>query len=248
MHRAATALLIGLTAAGLGAAGLVRAEPAPATESGRPGGAANTLTDREKADGWVLLFDGRTTSGWRLLGGGEFPLNVWGVRDGCLVRLPGAGSGRDIIYERAVEDFELTWEWRVPRAGGNSGVKYRVPESPGKRGAFGPEYQMMADGEKADKHATGSLYDVLPPADKRLAPAGAFNVSRIVVRGNKAEHWLNGRRTVAFEFWTEDFKRAVGESKFKDSPVWGRTPKGYIALTDHEDEAEFRNIKLKAKQ
>jgi hypothetical protein len=205
----------------------------------------NTLSEQEKKDGWMLLFDGKTTAGWRLLGGTGVPPESWTVRDGLLVHLPGKGGGKDIVYDRPVESFELSWEWRVPKPNGNSGVKYRVQEIKGKSGAYGPEYQMMADGDKADKGSTGSLYDVLPPANKKLAPEGEFNHSRIVVRGNKAEHWLNGQKTVAFEFGSDDFDKAVAKSKFKDSKVWAREPKGYIALTDHGDEAHFRNIKLR---
>ena len=222
----------------------VAADPPANSPNGAPQ-PPNTLTDQEKEAGWSLLFDGKSTAGWRLLGGTAVPAESWAVRDGLLVKLPTKGGGKDIVYEKPVENFELSWEWRVPKSNGNSGVKYRVQETQGKSGAYGPEYQMMADGDKADKGSTGSLYDVLPPADKKLAPAGEFNHSRIVVRGDKVEHWLNGRRTVEFEFWTDDFNRAVAKSKFKDSKVWARTPKGYIALTDHGDEAHFRNIKLR---
>lgn len=210
-----------------------------------PAHPAGTLTEQEKKDGWTLLFDGKTTAGWRLLGGDKVPAESWVVRDGVLVHLPGKGSGKDIVHDKPVENFELSWEWVVPKPKGNSGVKYRVQETQGKSGAYGPEYQMMADADASDKHATGSLYDVLPPANKKLAPAGQFNQSRIVVRGNKAEHWLNGQKTVAFEFGSEDLAKAVAKSKFKDSTVWAKNPKGFIALTDHGDEAHFRNIRLR---
>jgi hypothetical protein len=243
---------VGLTAVALADKPVVPtpASPSPAVASPAAttpaaGAPVNLLTEQEVRDGWVLLFDGKSTAGWRLLGGGAVPADVWTVREGVLVHLPVKGGGKDIIYDRPVENFELNWEWRVPKPNGNSGVKYRVQETQGKSGAFGPEYQMMADGDKADKDATASLYDVLPPTDKHLLPPGEFNVSRIVVRGDKVEHWLNGRRTVAFEFWTEAFNQAVAKSKFKGSPVWGRNSKGYIALTDHSDEAHFRSIKLR---
>ena len=129
----------------------------------------------------------------------------------------------------------------------NTGVPpvLTMQETKGKGGAYGCEYQMMADGEKADKDATASLYDVLPPKNKKLKPEGQYNESRIIVRGNKVEHWLNGQKTVEFEFWSEAFKAAVAKSKFKDSKVWAREPKGFIALTDHHDEAHFRNIKIR---
>jgi hypothetical protein len=225
-------------AAGAGTAAPNAAAPAAAETH-------NTLTEQEKADGWVLLFDGKTTAGWRQLGLDTFPAEFWVVKDGCLVHLPGKSGGKDIIYNKPVENFELTWEWRVPKKNGNSGVKYRVQETKGKSGAYGPEYQMMNDPGVTDKHATGSLYDLLPPKDKTLAPDGQFNHSRIIVRGNKGEHWLNGKKTVEFEFWSESFNAAHAQSKFRNSPIWGKTALGYIALTDHSDEAHFRNIKLR---
>src|SRR6476646_9676096 len=122
-----------------------------------------SLSDAEKAQGWVLLFDGVTTKGWRGLGADSFPSNRWRVEDGCLHCLGGEGRTNDIITERKYENFELSFEWRVPKAPGNTGVKYRVQEKKGDGFAFGPEYQIMYDPGVNDKHATASLYDVLPP-------------------------------------------------------------------------------------
>ena len=204
-----------------------------------------TLTDAGKQAGWKLIFDGTSTAGWRGLGSDTFPKDEWVVRDGCLVHLPVKGGSNDIVYDRPVENFELSWEWMIPKKNGNSGVKYRVREKKGSGGAFGPEYQMMNDPGVDNKGATGSLYDVLPPKGKELRPDGEFNQSRIVVRGNRVEHWLNGVKVVEYEFGSEALKSAVAESKFKNTPHWGASPKGYIALTDHGDEVWFRNIKLR---
>ncbi|HEX8913301.1 MAG TPA: DUF1080 domain-containing protein [Humisphaera sp.] len=245
-------LRLALTGAlALAAAGsLARAEqpaaaPAAPAKPAAPAAEPNTLTDQEKKDGWVLLFDGKTTAGWRKLGfDGPVPEAKWVVRDGCLVHLPSKETA-DIVYDKPFESFELSWEWRVPKPKGNSGIKYRVPETKGKNGAFGPEYQMMNDPGVTDKHATGSLYDLLPPKNKQLVPDGQFNVSRVVVRGDKVEHWLNGQKAVEFTFWSDEFNKAQEASKFKGSPVWAKKPLGYIALTSHGDEAHFRNVKLR---
>lgn len=206
--------------------------------------APNTLTEQEKKDGWILLFDGKSTAGWRRLGFDTFPEGPWVVQEGALVHVTGKGGGNDIIYDKQFENFELSWEWIVPKKNGNSGIKYRVLETKGKNGAYGPEYQMMNDPGVTNKSSTASLYDVLPPAKIDLAPEGQWNKSRVIVRGNKAEHWLNGVKAVEFEFWTDDFKAAVDKSKFKGKE-WAKQAKGYIALTDHGDEARFRNIKLR---
>lgn len=232
------------TAALLFIVGFAHAD-APKSEAVKTEAAPNTLSEQEKKDGWVLLFDGKTTAGWRRLGFDTVPEGPWIVKDGALIHQTGKGGGNDIVYDKQVENFELSWEWIVPKPKGNSGIKYRVQETKGKNGAYGPEYQMMNDPGVVNKHSTASLYDVLPPTDVKLAPEGQWNHSRIVVRGNKSEHWLNGKKTVEFEFGSEALNEAVAKSKFKTSKVWAKEPKGYIALTDHGDEARFRNIKLR---
>jgi hypothetical protein len=205
----------------------------------------NTLSDQEKKDGWILLFDGKNTTGWRQLGTDKFPSEQWVVRDGGLVHLPVKGS-HDLVWDKPVESFELSWEWIVPKAKGNSGIKYRVQEKKGTSFALGCEYQMMNDPGVISKDSTGSLYDVFPPAaTAKVAPDGQWNRSRVVAKGNHVEHWLNGQKVLEFDFWNDAFKEAVAKSKFKNSPVWAKEPKGFIVLTAHSDEAQFRNIKLR---
>ncbi len=213
-----------------------RAADAPAT---RP-----SLSDTEKAGGWTLLFDGVSTAGWRGLGMDGFPADCWEVRDGCLHCLGGKKSN-DLVTVQKYENFELSFEWRIPRLHGNSGVKYRVQEKKGEGFAFGCEYQCMFDPGIEGKDATGSLYNVLPPVGKKLMPIAEFNQSRILVRGNHVEHWLNGVKVVEYEFWNEAFTAAVAKSKFAKSDIWARNPRGYIALQDHHDEVFFRNLKIR---
>ena len=200
-----------------------------------------SLTDAEKSVGWTLLFDGESTAGWRGLGMDGFPAEDWEVRDGCLHCLGGKKTN-DLITVDKHENFDLTFEWMIPKLKGNSGVKYRVQEKKGDGNAFGCEYQTMYDPGTEGKDATGSLYDVLPPTGKKLQPAGEFNQSRILVQGNHVEHWLNGVKVVEYEFWSEDFKAAVAKSKFKNSAVWAKDPKGFIALQDHHDEVFFETL------
>ena len=207
--------------------------------------ASPSLTAQEQQAGWKLLFDGTSTSGWRGLGMDGFPHNRWVVQDGCLHCMGGPGKTNDLITDRKYENFELVFEWMVPKDQGNSGVKYRVQEK--KKGdgfAFGPEYQCMNDPEATDKHATGSLYDVLPPKGKKLRPQGEFNASRIIVQGNHVEHWLNGVKVVEFEFGSDALKKAIAKSKFRNTD-WGSQPLGHIALQDHHDEVWFRNLKIR---
>jgi hypothetical protein len=206
------------------------------------------LTEEEQKAGWKLLFDGVSTKGWRGLGRKEFPPQGWEVADGCLHHKAKAGGG-DITPEDPCENFELYIEWKVA-PGANSGIKYRVAESPGKTFAFGCEYQVLDDEHSAEgkkgKVSTGSLYDVIAPNDKKkLNPTGEFNQTRILVQGEHAEHWLNGEKIVEYEFNSEAWKAAVAQSKFKSSPAFGQTRKGQLALQDHGDEVWYRNIKIR---
>ena len=200
-----------------------------------------TLTDAEKQAGWTLLFDGVTTDGWKGLGMDGFPHDIWVIENGCFHCLGGA-KANDLVTLKKYENFELTFEWMVPKLEGNSGLKYRVQEQKGKGFAFGCEYQCMYDPGKTDKHATGSLYDVLPPVGNKLEPAGEFNSSRILINGNHGEHWLNGVKVV--EFGSDALNAAIAKSKFKNTD-WGKNPLGHIILQDHHDEVWFRNLKIR---
>lgn len=202
-----------------------------------------TLSKQEKADGWKLLFDGVSTAGWRGLGMETFPSDLWKIENGCLHCL-GGKKINDLVTLQKYENFELSFEWMVPKLNGNSGVKYRVQEQKGHGFAFGCEYQCMYDPDATDKHASGSLYDVLPPVGKKLEPQGQFNRSRIIVQGNHIEHWLNGVKVIDCEFGSERLNAAIAKSKFKGTD-WGKKPLGHIALQDHHDEVWFRNLKIR---
>jgi len=204
---------------------------------------APVLTEAEKADGWKLLFDGLTTTGWRGLGMEGFP-DVWVVQDGCLRCLGGGKNANDLVTVDEYENFELTFEWLIPKLKGNSGVKYRVQEQPGKGYAFGCEYQCMNDPDAFDIHASGALYDVFAPQGKKLVPPPGFNQSRIVVRGNHVEHWLNGVKVVEAEFGSDAMNQALATSHFRNTD-WGKKPRGHIILQDHHSEVSFRNLKIR---
>lgn len=215
------------------------AEPAP-----------NTLTEEEKAAGWQLLFDGSTTKGWRALNKPEFPKEGWSIKDGTLFLEKGPGGG-DIVTEEHFTDFEFSWEWRIAEKA-NSGVKYNLPDP---KKALGCEYQLLDDAKHPDGKAhgttrqTGGLYDVLSPAaDKKLNPPGEWNSSRIIVKGNKVEHYLNGAKTVEFEFGSDALKSEIAKSKFKNAKGWGIKATSPILLQDHNDEVAFRNLKIRKLQ
>lgn len=209
--------------------------------------ADNELTAAEKSAGWQLLFDGKSFSGWRGYRAAEVPAGAWEIVDGTLHAKAGARTG-DIITDKKYNDFELSWEWRV-QEGGNNGVKYFVTED--RPGAPGQEYQMIdderhPDGKRGPLYQTGAFYDVLPPAaDKPRRPAGEWNESRIVVRGQRVEHWLNGKNVLTYELGSEETKAGLARSKFKNAAGFGDKIAGHIMLTYHQDNCWYRNMKIR---
>jgi hypothetical protein len=204
--------------------------------------APNTLTPEEKAAGWKLLFDGKTTTGWRGFKKAAFPTTGWVVADGWLTKVAGQ-TGGDVITLEKFNDFEFSWEWRIP-AKANNGIKYMIIE---ERGAIGHEYQMLDDSTPFPaKQKTATFYDVLPTTVKvttKLAPE--TNVSRVLVKGNHVEHWFNGEKVLEYELGSPAVLEAVAKSKFKTVKDFGCKVKGHILLTDHHDEASFRNLKIR---
>jgi hypothetical protein len=210
----------------------------------------NQLTDQEKAEGWKLLFNGSDLTGWRLYNSKNPPRDGWQVAEGILSKVNGK-SGGDIVTEATFTDFELSWEWRIAEKG-NNGIKYLVTEE--RSSAPGPEYQLLDDNGHPDakagqKRQTASLYDILPPADdKPLKPVGEWNHSRIIIRGNQVEHWLNESKVLAYELGSDALKAAIAQSKFKAAPGFGQKIAGHIMLTDHSDQCDFRNLKIRELQ
>jgi 3-keto-disaccharide hydrolase len=204
-------------------------------------------TTPSKSAGWTPLFDGKTTTGWRSFKKTDFPAKGWVIEDGWLHCL--GQKGGDIITDREFDNFELEWDWKIAPAG-NSGVKYFITES--RKTAIGHEYQMIDDDREPDakiaqgKHMTASFYDVLKPTVKPpVQPVGEINHSRIVVRGNHVEHWLNGTKVLEYECGSDAVKAAVAESKFKTVEGFGDKIRGHILLQDHHSQAWFRNIRIR---
>ena len=211
----------------------------------------NQLTAEEKAAGWKLLFDGKTTQGWRTFKQQSFPAKGWMVEDGwlhCLGKGGGNKGGGEIITEAEFDDFELQWEWKLAAAG-NSGLKYFVIET--RDEALGHEYQMIDD-ERAPgvdkgnrKQLTASFYAVLSPTAPPIKPPGEINSSRVLVKGNCVEHWLNGVKVLEYECGSEAVKAAVAASKFQNKAGFGNKVSGHLLLQDHNSEVWFRNVKLR---
>jgi len=208
----------------------------------------NQLTEEDKAGGWKLLFDGKTTRGWHHFKSKTVRTNAWVIEDGWLHCLGKEGGG-DIVSDGEFDNFDLQWEWKnVPS--GNSGLKYFVLET--RESPLGHEYQMIDDERNSDaklakgKRVTGSFYDVLKPERIDLSKKpGEINRSRVIVRGNHVEHWLNGAKVLEYSCDSEALKTALQQSKFKNTAAFGEKVRGHILLQDHHSEVWFRNIKIR---
>lgn len=227
----------------------------------------NTLTDTEKAAGWILLWDGKTTDGWRSPKTEEFPSNGWSIKDGVLSTLENGGEesagGGDIITRKRYSDFELSVDFKIT-PGANSGVKIFVQpnlspidKQTGKPAAVGSaiglESQILDDKLHPDaklgsngNRTIGSLYDLIPaPLDKKVMPIGEWNNARIVSKGKHVEFYLNGVKTVEFERGSEDFRKRVAASKYAKIDGFGEWEDGHIMLQEHGNAVSFRNVKLR---
>lgn len=223
----------------------------------------NTLTAKEKSEGWQLLFDGKTTKGWRGAYKETFPQKGWEVENGMLTIQKSDGSESqsfgDIVTDGEYSDFDLTFDFKLTE-GANSGVKYFVVENyPKPKGsAFGLEFQVLDDDKHPDaklgrngNRTVGSLYDLIPASGKKANPIGEWNTGRVLSKGKHVEHWLNGKKVVEYERGSDAFREDVAMSKYKAPDYntngrFGEAPKGHILLQDHGDRVYYRNIKIKA--
>lgn len=212
----------------------------------------NVLTEAEKAEGWQLLFDGKTLNGWRDYNGDSLTA-PWFVEEGTI---QAKGTGADehgyIVTDKMYENFELVWDWKIAD-GGNSGVLYHVVENPKFAVPYvtGPEYQLIDNLgfpeplEEWQKTAANYAMHVPDTAKLIIKPAGEWNTSKIVFDNGHVEHWLNGEKVVEFEAWTEDWFSRKNSGKWENAPEYGLARKGVICLQDHGSAAWFRNVKIK---
>lgn len=212
----------------------------------------NSLTEEEKEKGWMLLFDGVNTDGWRAFNGDAFP-DGWVVEDGALKALGQGGDiGGDIVFGPLdFEEFEFEFTWKIA-SGGNSGVFYHVVEDEKYKAPYetGPEYQILDQlgfpGDIEDWQSLAADY-AMYPADIEgvVKPAGEWNTSKIIFTNEKASYWLNGKKTLEFVPYSEDWLERRNSGKWDDFPDYAIAKKGLISLQDHGDEVWFKNLKIR---
>jgi hypothetical protein len=220
----------------------------------------NVLSAYEKANGYKLLFDGKSNTGWIGAYKPTFPEKGWDINNGMLSVLPSGGAestnGGDIVTKEQFSAFDLSFEFKLSE-GANSGLKYFVTLTEGNKGsAIGLEYQVLDDEKHPDaklgrdgNRTLASLYDLMTAKKEArfLRPIGSWNNARLVVYpDNRVEHYLNGVKVLSYVRGSEDFKKLVAISKYKDWKAFGESPKGHILLQDHGDKVSFRTIKIKS--
>lgn len=218
---------------------------------------ANSISPTEAKDGWKLLWDGKTTDGWRGARLSTFPAKGWKVDNGILKVMKSDGgestNGGDIVTTRKYKNFELRIDFKITE-GANSGVKYFVDTemNKGAGSSIGCEFQILDDDKHPDaklgvkgNRKLGALYDLIPVSDNKPFKKNEFNTAVVIVKGNHVEHWLNGVKLLEYERNTQMFNALVAYSKYRDWPNFGNAAEGNILLQDHGDEVWFKNIKIK---
>lgn len=215
----------------------------------------NTLTDQEKKEGWQLLFDGKTTTGWRNYNSRTIG-EAWKVADGSLYLEASQKEGfqqkhgGDIITDKEYENYEFLIDWKIEPCG-NSGIIFNAVENPKYKWVWltGPEMQVLDNTCHADakipKHRAGNLYDLIASATESVKAAGEWNTARIISNNGHLELWLNGVKQVETTMFTPEWEAMIRGSKFKDMPDFGKSRKGHIALQDHGNQVWYRNIKIR---
>ncbi|SOE22880.1 protein of unknown function [Spirosomataceae bacterium TFI 002] len=224
----------------------------------------NELTESEKRRGWRLLWDGKTSSGWKIANGKEFPSKGWTMENGVLTVLGLRENDKKVSGDIETVDefgnFELEMEFKL-NEGGNSGVKYFVVNDPKRSvgSGLGPEFQILDDKKHPDavkgvggNRTTASLYDLITSENlsegidnKRISGPGNWNKLKIISKDGHVEHWINNLKMVEYDRHSQVFRNLIAKSKYSSHSDFAQAPKGHILLQDHGDVVHFRSIKIR---
>ena len=212
--------------------------------------APNTLADKEKENGWQLLFDGQNFTGWHGYNMSGIP-DVWTIQDSSLtMTTEGRAESQDIITDKTYKNFIFTAEFKLTKAA-NSGIIFQVKEDTIYKFPYetGPEYQVVDHENWPDKledvQTCGANYAMYPPKVKASKPLGEWNQAVIIVNGNHVIQMLNGQVVVEYEKYSDDWKKLRASGKWADFPDYGKYDEGHISLQNHGTKVWYRDIKIK---
>jgi len=205
--------------------------------------APNTLTEKEKAAGWKLLFDGKTTTGWKNFRKDSVSPG-WQVKNGELTRAD--KNAGDIVTTDKFTAFELVLEYKISK-GGNSGLMFHVTDEGATPWMTGPEIQIQDNKDGHDPQKAGWLYQLYKPAEgvDATKPAGEWNELRVLISPEKSTVSMNGTKYYDFVKGSKDWDERVAKSKFAKMPHFGKPTSGMLSLQDHGNEVAFRNVKIR---
>ncbi|QDU63070.1 hypothetical protein Pan216_39450 [Planctomycetes bacterium Pan216] len=216
--------------------GLMMAGPSWAEKTSAP----NTLSEKEKQEGWKLLFDGKTLEGWTGFRADK-PGKGWKVVDGTIARVE-KGAG-DIMTAEPYASFELSLDYKISPKG-NSGLMYHVTKEEATPWRTGPEIQIQ-DNDGYDPQKAGWLYQLYSSEVDATKPPGEWNNLRVLITPEKCATYMNGVKYYEYVKGSDDWDQRVAKSKFNQFPKFGKATSGYICLQDHGNPVEFRNIKIR---
>ncbi len=220
----------------------------------------NGLTQKEKSNGWKLLFDGKTSTGWHTYGK-QTAGKAWVVQDGAFYlngenrKKLGDDEGGDLVTNDEYENFDLKLDWKIG-VKGNSGIIFYIHEDIAKYPATymtGMEMQVLDNGTPTRRghddarlysHRAGDLYDLLASRDL-VHPQGEWNHVEIISVNGKLDFYMNGEHSLSTSLWDNNWKQMIAISKFKDMNGFGTFKKGKISLQDHGEDVWFKNIRIK---
>jgi len=224
----------------------------------------NSLSEQEKADGWQLMFDGKTLNGWKdYASDDQNKSENWSVENGTLKLTPsgnnfwkdakwflfGGASGDLLYYPEKFDNFELTLEWKISK-NGNSGIFYFVAdEEHSAPWETGLEMQVLDneghDDGQYEKHRSADLYDLIASSEEPVNEPEQWNKIIIKVQNHQVEHWMNGVKVVEFTHADSTWSKMVSASKFSSMDDFGKATKGHIVLQHHGDIVWYRNLKIR---
>ena len=215
----------------------------------------NKLTKKEKRQGWTLLYDGKTTSGWHVYQQ-KSDGSAWKSVDGALMLDPSKREkgrivgGGDLVTDAVFQDFHFSVEWKISPKG-NSGIIFLLQEDKKYEHPWhtGPEMQVLDnDGHpdgKITSHRAGDLYDLIRSSSEPVKTPGEWNRAEIRFEKGKLDLYMNGVLVVSTMMGDENWKQLVAKSKFRRWPDFATFTSGRIALQDHGDPVWYRNIKIR---